>query len=32
MPNGTEAEPQLLLMPRPVRDAVLEWSLGGSER
>jgi hypothetical protein len=28
MPNRPEAEPQVLLMPEPVRDAVLRWALG----
>ena len=28
MPNRPEAEPQALLMPVPVRDAVLRWALG----
>jgi uncharacterized protein DUF6176 len=26
-PGWTEAEPQLLLLPGPVRDAVLSWAL-----
>lgn len=26
LPNRQEAEPQLLLMPEPVRDAVLRWA------
>ncbi len=28
-PGWTEAEPQLLLLPGPVRDAVLAWALRG---
>ena len=28
-PGWTEAEPQLLLLPGPVRDAVLSWALPG---
>jgi hypothetical protein len=28
MPNRPEAEPQVLLMPAPIRDAVLRWTLG----
>jgi hypothetical protein len=29
MPNRPEAEPQLLLLPEPVRDAVLRWAIPG---
>jgi uncharacterized protein DUF6176 len=28
-PGWTEAEPQLLLLPAPVRDVVLSWALRG---
>ena len=28
-PGWTEADPQLLLLPDPVRDAVLSWALPG---
>ena len=31
LPNRPEAEAQLLLLPEPVRDAVLRWTGGGSE-
>jgi len=27
LPNRPEAEPQLLLLPEPVRDAVLGWAI-----
>ena len=30
-PGWTEAEPQLLLLPGPVRDAVLSWALSGPQ-
>ena len=30
-PGWTEAEPQLLLLPDPVRDAVLSWALRGPQ-
>jgi hypothetical protein len=29
LPNRPEAEPQLLLFPDPVRDAVLRWATAG---
>jgi hypothetical protein len=29
LPNRPEAEPQLLLLPDPVRDAVLGWAMRG---
>jgi uncharacterized protein DUF6176 len=32
LPNRPDAEPQLLLMPEPVRDAVLRWASGAGER
>jgi hypothetical protein len=31
IPGWTEAEPQLLLLPGPVRDAVLSWALSGPQ-
>jgi hypothetical protein len=29
LPNRTEAEPLLLLLAEPVRDAVLRWAIPG---
>lgn len=31
-PGWVEAEPQLLLLPEPVREAVLGWALRGSQK
>jgi len=30
-PGWTEAEPQLLLLPGPVREAVLSWARSGPQ-